>query len=328
MKPKILISRVIPEPAVELLRRHCEVDYNSGDRPLGRAGLVRRLKGKRGLVCLLTDDIDDAVLASPGLEMAANVAVGFNNVDVAAATRRGVLISNTPGVLTETTADFAWTLLLAAARRVGEAERFLRAGKYKGWGILMLLGVDVHGKTLGLVGLGRIGQAVARRARGFGMRLLYTDLSRATPEAEKEAGAEFVPLERLLKDSDFVSLHVPLLESTRHMIGERQFAMMKPTAVLVNTSRGPVVDEAALVRALKARRIAGAGLDVYEREPKLSPGLAKLENAVLAPHIASATVETRTKMAMMAAENLLAGLNGQRPPNLANPECWDARAKA
>ncbi len=322
-KPRVLISRQIPQEAITLLEQSCELELNPSERPLSKLTLIRRLKGCSGLVCLLTDDqIDDAVLSVPGLRIVSNVAVGYNNIDLASATRRGVLVTNTPGVLTETTADFAWALMMAASRRVGEGERLVRAGRFKGWGIMTLLGRDMHGKTLGLVGFGRIGQAVARRALGFGMKVLYTESQPVPAELDQELRAEGAPLERLLRESDFVSLHVPLLPETRHLIDDKAFSLMKPTAVLVNTSRGPVIDEGALVRALKDGRIFAAGLDVYEDEPDLAPGLARLENVVLAPHIASASVETRTRMAVLAAENMLAGLSGKRPPSLVNPEAW------
>lgn len=321
-RPRVFVSRVIPQPGIELLRRECDVEVNEQDKPLSKKELIARLQGREGLVCLLTDHVDDEVLSVPGLKAVSNVAVGYDNIDAAAATRRGVLVTNTPGVLTETTADFAWTLMLCAARRVVEGDRMTRAGKYRGWGIMMLLGQDVHNKTLGLVGLGRIGQAVAQRAKGFGMRVLYSDVRQAPAEVEQALGARYVLLADLLKESDFVSVHTPLTEKTRHLIGEKEFALMKPTAVLVNTSRGPVVDEKALVAALRSRRIAAAGLDVYENEPELAPGLAGLDNAVLAPHIASASVETRTRMATMAAENMSAALHGRRPPNLVNPQAW------
>lgn len=321
-KPRVFVSRVIPAEGVKRLREAFDVEVNESDRPLSKPALIRKLRGRQGLVSLLTDKIDDDVCAVAGLKAVCNVAVGFDNIDLAAATRRGVLATNTPGVLTETTADFAWCLLMAAARRLGEGERMMRAGGYRGWGILMLLGQDVFGKTLGLVGLGRIGQAVARRAKGFGMRVLYSDSQRASEEVEKRLGARFTPLDFLLRESDFVSLHAPLLPETRHLIGAKELALMRPTAVLVNTARGPLIDEKALVKCLRERRIAAAGLDVYEREPKLAYGLARLDNAVLAPHIASASVETRTRMALIAAENMHAALSGKRPPNLVNVEVW------
>jgi len=312
---------VLPPPALSVLRRHAKVDLDETDRPLPPAELRARLRGCAGLLCLLTDRVDEAALSTPGLRAVANVAVGFDNIDISAATRFGVLVTNTPDVLTESTADFAFALMLAAARRLGEGERLVRAGGFHGWGLQMMLGRDVCGATLGVVGFGRIGQAVARRARGFGMRVQYSD-PRRVPEAERETGARRVSFGKLLETSDFVSLHVPLSDATRHLVGAAELARMRPDSVLVNTSRGPVVDERALVRALRAGRPAAAGLDVYEHEPRLAPGLDRLENAVLAPHLGSATVATRTRMACLAAENLVAALAGRRPPNLVNPEAW------
>jgi glyoxylate reductase len=265
-------------------------------------------------VCLLTDKIDAHFLeSSPSVRIVANVAVGYDNIDVEAARKRSVVVTNTPGVLTDATADFAFALLMATARRVTEAERFLRSGKYKAWDMMLMLGGPVWGATLGIAGFGRIGQAVARRGRGFNMRILYTDEARVPESVERELGATFVDKATLLRESDFISLHVPLMESTRHYIGEAELRAMKPTAYLINTSRGPVVDEAALGRALRERRIAGAGLDVFEREPEVHPDLLAAENVVIAPHIASATVPTRTQMAMIAADNVLAVLAGKPP---------------
>ncbi len=256
--------------------------------------------------------------------MISNYAVGYDNIDVAAATARGILVCNTPGVLTETTADLAWALLMAAARRVVAADGYLRAGKWRSWSPQLMLGQDVHGATLGIVGFGRIGQAVARRAQGFGMRILYHDLERKA-QAEEAVGAEFAGLRDLLRASDFVSVHTPLTEETHHLIGSEELALMKPTAVLINTARGPVVDGGAVAEALRERRIFAAALDVFEREPPAPDDpLLKLDNAVVVPHIASASVATRTRMAMMAAENLLAGLRGERPPHLVNLEAFSA----
>jgi len=248
--------------------------------------------------------------------------VGYNNVDVKAATGRGVPVTNTPGVLTETTADLAFTLILSVARRVAEGDRMVREGRFQFWAPFLFLGTEVTGKTLGIIGMGRIGKAVARRASGFAMRVLYYNQNRVSPSEEKEFHAEYADMKTLLASADFVSLHVPLNEKTRHLIGSAELALMKPAAFLINTSRGPVVDESALVSALKSGVIAGAGLDVYENEPALAPGLAELTNTVLLPHVGSATLETRTKMAMMATDNLIAGLTGRKPPNLVNPEVW------
>jgi len=281
---------------------------------------LRRVKDKDGLVCLLTEKVNEELLqAAPKLRIAANVAVGFDNIDVAACTKRGVAATNTPGVLDETTADFAWTLLMAGARRLAEGEALARSGSWKGWDLDQLVGTDVWGKTLGIVGFGRIGRAVARRAGGFHMKVIYTDAVRAPENVEKELKAEFREMSALLAESDFISVHVPLLPETRGLFDPSKFQRMKPTAFLINTSRGPVVNEAALVAALEKGKIAGAGLDVYENEPVIHPGL-KRANVVLAPHIASASLETRTKMACMAAENVVALFNGQRPPNILNPE--------
>lgn len=303
-----------------LLRERCEVTVNPRDRVLTRAELLKGVKGQDALLPLLTDTIDAAVMdAEPKLRIIANYAVGFNNVDVAAATVRKIPVTNTPGVLTDTTADMAWALLMTCARRIVEGDRFTRAGRYTGWAPLLLLGHDVHGKTLGVIGFGRIGQAVARRAGGFGMRILYHDVH-PNESAARELGATFVDMPTLLRESDYLSLHTVLSPETTHLINAERLRQMKRTAILINTSRGPVVDERALVRALKAGWIAGAGLDVYEWEPRLAAGLAKLPNAVLAPHIASATLETRSRMAVMAAENVIARLEGRRPPNLVNPD--------
>jgi len=319
VKPKVLITKRIYPEAVDLLRRHCEVDYEATDDGLTPEQLLERIKGKEAVVSQLTDKFSaDVIRQLEGLKVIANVAVGFDNVDIPAATAAGILVTNTPEVLTETTADFAFALLLAAARRVVEASEFLHSGKWRKWAIDLMVGQDVHHRTLGVVGMGRIGQAVARRGAGFSMKILYSDARRAPEEVERELGARYVPLEELLRTSDFVSLHVPLLESTRKLIGAAEFRLMKPTAILVNTARGPVVDESALVEALQKGLIAGAGLDVFEREPEVTPALLEIPQAVLAPHIASASVDTRRKMSIMAAENALAALAGERPPNLVN----------
>jgi glyoxylate reductase len=324
-RPPILISRVLPAQSLDLARSRAAVDIHDGDSPLPRAELIRRLQGRQGLVCLITDLIDDDVLAAcPALRVVANVAVGFNNIDVAAATRRGVVVTNTPDVLTETTADFAWALLMAAARRVVEGDAYVREGRFKQWEYMLLLGGDVHGKTLGIIGFGRIGRAMARRALGFGMRVLYQDAVAAEGRVEQELKATRVDLPTLLRESDFVSVHTPLLPDTRHLIGADALRSMKRTAYLVNASRGPVVDEAALVQALRESWIAGAGLDVFEEEPKVHPGLLGLKNVVLAPHIASASYDTRLEMAKLAVDNCLAVLEGRRPPTPVNPEVLSA----
>ena len=321
LRPKVLITRKIFEESIAHLARYCDVDANQRDVPLTPRQLIRRLQGKQGAITLLTDIISDAVLSRcPDLKIVSNVAVGFNNLDVKAATERGVMMTNTPGVLDDTTADFTWCLILAAGRGLVDADRYLRSGKWGGWGLMQFLGRDIHGKTLGICGLGRIGRRVAERARGFDMRILYTERTRAAEEIERGLGVAFVDKRTLLKESDVVTLHVPLTPETTHYISTAELKLMKPTAVLVNTSRGPVVDEVALVQALREKRIAAAGLDVYEREPRPAPGLTRLKNVVLAPHIGSASMETRLKMSNMAAESCVAGLTGRRPPNLLNPE--------
>lgn len=327
-KPKVFVTQNIPQAGLDLLMKECEVFVNTEDRVLSKGEIIERLKGMDGMVCLLTDAIDGEIMdAEPNLKVISNYAVGFDNIDVDAATERGIPVTNTPGVLTETTADFAWALLMAIARRVVEADKFTRAGKFKGWRPQLLLGSDVYGKTIGIVGMGRIGQAMARRARGFDMNILYYDEYRPDPEVEKELGLTYVPFDELLQKADYVSIHVPLMESTHHLIGERELKLMKKTAYLINSARGPIVDEKALVKALQEKEIAGAGLDVFEDEPELAPGLAELDNVVLAPHIASATIETRSKMATMAAEGCLSVLKGERPVNLVNEEVWDKRRK-
>jgi lactate dehydrogenase-like 2-hydroxyacid dehydrogenase len=320
---KVLVTkRVFPE-AVDFLRSLFEVDYEATDEGLAPGELARRLQGVDGVVCQLTDRFDAALISSlRGVRVLSNVAVGYDNIDVNAATAAGILVTNTPDVLTETTADFAWALLMAAARRIVEAHAFVHSGQWKRWTIDLLAGHDVYGKTLGIFGLGRIGQAVARRARGFQMRVLYHDTQPVAPELERELNVRFTPKEELLRQSDFVSLHVPLTPATRALIGAPELALMKPTAILVNTARGPVVDEAALASALQRRVIAAAGLDVFENEPHLHPLLLQLDNVALAPHIASASVDTRRRMSMMAAENCAAALQGRRPPNLLNPVLW------
>jgi len=319
--PSILISRSLPEGAVAHARSRAVVDLHEADEPLRRADLIARLKGRQGLICLITDAIDAPLLAAcPDLKVVSNVAVGFNNIDVSAATERGVVVTNTPDVLTETTADFAWTLLMATARRVVEADRYVRDGKFTQWEFMVLLGGDIHGKTLGIIGFGRIGRAMARRALGFDMRVLYQDAVAADPATERELRATRTDAATLLRESDFVTLHTPLLPETQHLINTQSLKTMKKTAYLVNASRGPVVDEAALALALKEGWIAGAGIDVFEREPEVHPALMGLSNVVLAPHIASASSDTRLKMASLAVDNCLAVLEGKAPPTPVNPE--------
>ena len=325
---KVYVTRPVFDGAIDRLRREFEVELNTEDRILTKQELTAHLGDKDGALTLLTDAIDLELLQStPRLKVVANFAVGFNNVAVDSATQLGVVVTNTPGVLTETTADFAWTLLMAAARRVVEADKFARAGKFKAWGPKMFLGYDIYGKTLGLVGLGRIGQAVARRAAGFNMRVVFHDPESIPDRIIKELGVTRLPFDELLRVSDFISLHVPLFPETHRLLNDHTFALMKPTCIVINTSRGPVVDEKALVSAVRDGKIAGAGLDVFEREPEIEPELFAMENVILAPHIASASHETRLRMCMMAADNLIAALKGERPPNLVNPEVWDKRRK-
>jgi lactate dehydrogenase-like 2-hydroxyacid dehydrogenase len=321
MRPPVLVTKRIYPEAIEFLKQHAEIDYENTDDGLSPAQLLERARGKHAIVSQLTDKFTREVLGQldPGVRVLANVAVGFDNIDVPAATERGVMVTNTPGVLTDTTADFAFALMCAAARRVVEGHQFVHSGKWSRWSIDLLVGHDLHHATLGILGMGRIGQAMARRGLGFSMRVLYHDAQPMAKDLERELNAEFVSIDRVLQESDFISLHVPLLEATRHLIGEAQLRMMKPSAVLVNTARGPVVDEAALARALSEKWIAAAGIDVFEREPAVHPALLACENAVLAPHIASASIATRRKMSMMAAENAVAALEGRRPPNLLNP---------
>jgi glyoxylate reductase len=324
-RPKVLATRPLFPAAQEILNAACEVEYWTQPDRISKEELFRRIKDKDGLVCLLTERVDEELLlAAPKLRIAANVAVGFDNIAVPACTKRGVAATNTPGVLDETTADFAWTLLMAVARRLGEGEQLTRSGSWKGWDLDQLVGADVWGKTLGLVGFGRIGRAVARRSSGFQMKVLYHDAVRAALDVEKGFHAEFRDLDALLAEADFVSVHVPLLPETRGLFDASKFSRMKRTSFLINTSRGPVVNEAALVQALEGKKIAGAALDVYENEPSIHPGL-KRPNVVLAPHLASASLETRTKMACMAAQNVVALFKGARPPNILNPEVLKRR---
>ena len=324
MKPKVFVTKRVYPEAIDYLRPHAEVEYNDSAISYPAEELLARLEDKVGAISQLTDKFSAQVMhRCPQLKVIANVAVGFDNIDVQAATERKIAVTNTPDVLTNTTADFAFTLLMASARRIAEADRFLRAGQWRQWSIDLLCGQDIHRRTLGMVGMGRIGLAMAHRGRGFEMRLLYHDAIRAPAEVEADLGLEFVPLEQLLRESDFVSLHVPLLPETRKLISTAELKMMKESAILINTSRGPVVDEAALADALTEGIIAGAGLDVFEREPEVEPRLLKLENAVLAPHIASASIDTRRRMSVMSAENVVAALQGNRPPNLVNTALFD-----
>jgi glyoxylate reductase len=322
---KIFVTRRIPEPGLKLLEKHHQVEINPYDRVLTKEEIIKGVKGKDGLLCLLTDLIDaDVINSEPKLKMISSYAVGYNNIDVKAATKRGIPVSNTPGVLTDATSDMAWALLFSVARRIVEADKFTRTGKFKGWGPMLMHGQDVTNKTLGVVGAGRIGTAFALKSKGFNMNVLYVD-EKKNETLEKEVNAKKVTFDEILKKSDFISLHVPLIPSTHHLIGEKELKMMKKNAVLINTSRGPVVDEQALVFALKEKQIFGAGLDVYENEPEVTEELKKLDNVVLQPHSSSATIETRTKMAVMAAENMVAGLKGEIPNNCVNKEVFKER---
>lgn len=328
MKPRVCVTRQLPREGMDLLARDCEVDCNLHDRGMTREELLNSVRNADGLVTLLSDTIDAEIMDSgPRLKVIANYAVGFNNIDIKAATERGIAVTNTPGVLTETTADLAWALLMAVARRIVESDRFMRSGKFQGWAPMLYLGNDIYGKTLGIVGFGRIGRAVARRASGFDMKVLYSGRRRAPEEDERTCNAAFCSLETLLRESDFISLHVPLTESTRHLIGDAQFDIMKESSILINTARGAVVDEKALVRALKAGKIAGAGLDVYEHEPGFEPELAEMDDVVMVPHIGTASVATRTKMATMVAGDTIDVLEGRMPAHLVNPEAWENRRK-
>jgi lactate dehydrogenase-like 2-hydroxyacid dehydrogenase len=311
---------MLPAENIDALRAHFDVEVNPDDRVLTKDELKTKIKGRDAVISLLTDSIDGEVLdaAGPQLRIVANYAVGFNNFDLAAATRRGVILTNTPGVLDDATATLTISLLLATARRIVEADKFVRDGQWQGWGPLLFIGLDVDGKTLGIAGLGRIGRNVAQKARAFDMQIIYSDVQRDL-DFEKSVGARFVDKETLLKESDFLSLHVPLLPETRHYIGEKELKAMKKTAVLINASRGPVVDERALVKALKDKEIWGAGLDVFENEPLLEAGLADLDNIVIVPHVASATIETRLNMGRIAVGNVIKVLGGLPPDNCVNP---------
>jgi len=319
---KIVVTRRIPEPAVELLREAGDVWVSPDDRPLETQELHDAVKGADVAITLLHDKVDDAFFDAAGEQLRAvcNVAVGFDNIDVPAATKRGVLITNTPAVLTEATADLAMTLILAVTRRVGEGERLLRRREPWSWHMFMLLGMGLQDKTLGVVGMGAIGQSVARRAKAFGMEIVYSDARQASEDVERELGAKRVELEELLRTADVVTVHAPLMDETRHLIDSETLGLMKETAYLVNSARGPIIDEAALVDALQAGKIAGAGLDVFENEPDVHPGLLELDNVVILPHLGSATIETRTAMGVLAAKNAIAVLNGDKPPTPVNPE--------
>lgn len=320
-KPRVVVTREVFDDAIDYLSTHCEVHANQVDAPYSPEALAAALANAQGLMCALTDKVDAALLAScPQLQAVANIAVGYNNIDVPACTARGIQVTNTPGVLDDSTADLAFALMLATARRITEVESYIRQGAWTGWKLKQWLGVDVHHATLGIVGMGRIGQAIAKRAQGFDMRVIYHNRKRVAPDIEQRLSAAFVSLGDLLAQSDFIILQVPYAPETHHLIGAAELAMMKPGAILVNSTRGGVVDDKALVKALKKGVIRGAGLDVYEGEPKLDAGFLSLKNVVLVPHIGSSTEATRRAMAMTAARNLVAALSGERPPNLVNGE--------
>lgn len=326
MKPRVFVTRIIPDAGLDRVREACEVDLWTEELPPPRDELLRRVDGVDGLLSLLTDRVDDELLdaAGPQLKVVSNFAVGFDNIDVPALTKRGIPAGNTPGVLTETTADLAFALLMAAARRLPESVDYVRAGRWKTWGPMLLMGVDIHGATLGIVGFGRIGREMARRGRGFGMNVLYHDVHPASAEEEAELGARRVEMGELLERADFITLHVNLTDETHHLIDADALRAMKPTAVLVNTSRGAVVDPAALEAALREGHIFAAGLDVTEPEPlPVDHPLVALPNCIVVPHIASASRVTRDRMAEMAAVNLLAGLRGERLPTPINPEVYE-----
>lgn len=325
---KVYVTRLLPKPAMERIYASCDAKTWEGELPPPREVILENVADADGLLSLLTDKIDAEVMnKAPKLKVISNCAVGFDNIDIAAATKRGIIVGNTPGVLTETTADFAFALLMAAARRIVEGDKLVRAGDWKTWGPMILLGQDVHAASLGIIGLGRIGAAVARRARGFGMKTRYFDVERNL-QAEQEVGVEFADFDKVLCESDFLTIHTNLTPETRHLIGAKQFGRMKKNCILVNTSRGPIVDNMALYEALRDGKIAYAALDVTDPEPipKDHP-LLTLQNIIIVPHIASASVATRTKMGLMAADNLIAGLKGEMPPNAVNPEALKTRPR-
>jgi lactate dehydrogenase-like 2-hydroxyacid dehydrogenase len=320
-KSKVYVTRMIPQETIDALRQYHDVEVNPHDRALTREELLQQVRGRDAVITLLTDTIDGEVLdaAGPQCKIFANYAVGFNNFDVKAATQRGVIMTNTPGVLDDATATHAWALLLATARRISESERYVRAGQWHGWAPMAFIGQDVDNKTLGIAGLGRIGSKFARKAAAFDMKVIYTNVERDL-EFERQYGATFVDKATLLRESDYLSLHLPLLPDTHHYIGAKELASMKPTAVLINAARGPLVDEHALVEALRNKVIWGAGLDVFEEEPKLAAGLAELDNVVIVPHIASATIQTRLAMGKIAIDNVISVLKGEPPQTCINPE--------
>ena len=321
MKMRILITGNLPENVISPLKEKYDIEINREDRPMDRQEMISKFKDKQGLLPMLNDSINEEVLnSSPHLKMIANFGVGYNNIDVRSATARGIMVSNTPGVLTEATAELAFTLILGVSRRLVEGDRMVREGRFKFWAPMLFLGREVTGKTLGIIGMGKIGKAIAVKARAFDMRVLYNNRKSIDSKEEEKLRAQYVDLKTLLAESDFVSLNVPLTEETKHLIGENELSLMKSTSFIINTSRGAVIDEKALVDVLRARKIGGAGLDVYENEPSLTPGLTDLDNVILLPHIGSGTLETRIKIGKLAVENLIAGLEGRTPPNLVNPE--------
>ncbi|WP_130858959.1 2-hydroxyacid dehydrogenase [Gracilibacillus phocaeensis] len=324
MKPKVFLTRELPPKAMEYLQAHTELEKNHEDRVLTKQEIMAGVKGKDALLCLLTDQIDAEIMdVNPDLKVISNYAVGFNNIDIKVATQRKIVVTNTPGVLTETTADMAFGLLITLSRRIAEGDQFVRTKRWEGWAPLQMLGMDVYGATLGLVGLGSIGKAMIKRAQGFHMKVIYWNRTRLSAKAEQELHITYAPLEDVLAEADFISLHVAYNKETHHLIDKQELALMKASAYLINTARGPIINEKALVQALKNNQIAGAGMDVFEQEPQLEPELYELKNTVLAPHLGSATIDTRTKMGMMAAENLLAVFEDRLPANLVNKEVLD-----
>ncbi len=319
---KVLITRPIQQSVIDQIAQHCDVQVHPVDEPMPPALLLSAVRNVDGVMPAGVQISREIIDAAPRLRVVSNIAVGYDNIDVETCNRRHILVTNTAGVLTEATADLAFALLLAAGRRITEGDRYVRGGHWKQWQWNCLWGTELYGKTLGLYGFGRIAQATARRGHGFSMRILYHARHRAPASVEKELTAEFVDRETLLRHSDFLSLHVPLTPETRHAIGASALASMKPSAFLINAARGPVVDEEALVQALQSGRLAGAGLDVFEDEPRVHPALLAMDNVTLSPHVGSATAETRLRMALLASKNLLTALGGERPPNLVNPEAW------